>query len=193
MKQKEKVESWSREVYETLRVLIRTILAMLLVFTLAFRLSLVRGRSMEPTLLERDLLLVLSGTLCGDYAPGDVVILQRESLQLSQIVKRVIATEGQVVDIDFSTGAVYVDGQRLQEDYINEPTYRQEGVEFPLRVPEGCVFVMGDNRNHSTDSRDPRLGTVDTRYIIGKAVLLLFPGKTETSGPRDFGRIGGIG
>ena len=191
MKQKEKVESWSREVYETLRVLIRTILAMLLVFTLAFRLSLVRGRSMEPTLLERDLLLVLSGTLCGDYAPGDVVILQRESLQLSQIVKRVIATEGQVVDIDFGSGVVYVDGQRLHEDYVNEPTFTPEGMEFPLTVPEGCIFVLGDNRNHSSDSRHDQLGAVDVRCVIGKAVLRVFPGPDET-GHRSLSRIGAI-
>ena len=108
------------------------------------------------------------------------------------IVKRVIATEGQTVDIDFASGSVYVDGELLEEDYINEPTYVEEGTEFPLTVPGGSIFVMGDNRNHSSDSRSSDLGTVDTRYVIGRAVFLLFPGADETTGERDFGRIGGI-
>ena len=106
------------------------------------------------------------------------------------IVKRVIATEGQTVDIDFASGSVYVDGELLEEDYINEPTYVEEGTQFPLTVPEGSIFVMGDNRNHSSDSRSSDLGTVDTRYVIGKAVFLLFPGADEGTARRDFGRIG---
>ena len=110
----------------------------------------------------------------------------------SLIVKRVIATEGQVVDIDFLTGTVFVDGTPLHEDYINEPTYTAEGTEFPLTVPEGSVFVMGDNRNHSNDSRDARLGTVDTRYLIGRAVLVAFPGPDAATGERNYRRIGGI-
>ena len=85
-----------------------------------------------------------------------------------------------------------VDGELLEEDYINEPTYVEEGTEFPLTVPEGSIFVMGDNRNHSSDSRSSDLGTVDTRYVIGRAVFLLFPGADEATGQRDFGRIGGI-
>ena len=107
-------------------------------------------------------------------------------------MKRVIATEGQTVDIDFSTGSVYVDGMLLKEDYINELTLLEEGTEFPLTVPEGNIFVMGDNRNHSSDSRDSRLGTVDTRYVIGKAVFLAFPGPDAYTGKRYFGRIGVI-
>ena len=91
-----------------------------------------------------------------------------------------------------TSGAVYVDGELLEEDYINEPTYVEEGTEFPLTVPEGSIFVMGDNRNHSSDSRSSDLGTVDTRYVIGKAVFLLFPGADEATGQRDFGRIGPI-
>ena len=105
-------------------------------------------------------------------------------------VKRIIAVEGQTVDIDFTAGAVYVDGQLLEEDYIRQPTYLEEGLEFPVTVPEGCVFVMGDNRNDSDDSRDPELGPVDTRQILGRAVFLLFPGVTADTDKRDFGRIG---
>ena len=94
------------------------------------------------------------------------------------------------MDIDFEAGIVYVDGEALDEPYINEPTYMEEGTEFPLTVPEGCIFVMGDNRNHSSDSRDSRLGTVDTRCVLGKAVFLAFPGADDVTGKREFGRIG---
>ena len=83
-----------------------------------------------------------------------------------------------------------VDGQLLEEDYIRQPTYLEEGLEFPVTVPEGCVFVMGDNRNDSDDSRDPELGPVDTRQILGRAVFVLFPGVTADTDKRDFGRIG---
>ena len=105
-------------------------------------------------------------------------------------VKRVIATAGQTVDIDFNLGQVYVDGELLDEDYINDYTYREEGTVFPLTVPEGEVFLMGDNRNHSNDSRDSSLGTVDTRLLIGKAVFLVFPGRDYLTEQREFGRIG---
>ena len=81
----------------------------------------------------------------------------------------------------------------LHEEYISDKTFREEGTAFPLTVPEGSVFVLGDNRNHSNDSRDARLGTVDERYIIGRAVFLAFPGPDESTGERDYGRIGGIG
>ena len=130
--------------------------------------------------------------LYGDYQYGDVVVLRKESFLEEPIVKRVIATEGQIVDIDFLTGSVYVDGVLLKEDYINELTFTEEGMAFPLVVPEGSIFVMGDNRNHSNDSRDSRLGTVDTRYVIGRAVLLAFPGPDSVTGERDFGRIGPV-
>ena len=146
---------------------------------------------MRETLQEQDLLLVLNSALCGGYEPGDIVIAQRADFNGgAPIVKRVIATEGQTVDIDFAAGAVYVDGQLLEEDYIRQPTYLEEGLEFPVTVPEGCVFVMGDNRNDSDDSRDPELGPVDTRQILGRAVFLLFPGVTADTDKRDFGRIG---
>ncbi len=182
-----------REVYEWVRLLVCSVLAVVLVFTFAIRLIGVDGHSMVPTLQDGDRLLVLNDPLCGGYIPGDIVVLRKESFLPTPIVKRVIAAEGQVVDIDFVSGIVYVDGQRLHEDYVNELTFTTEGTEFPLTVPEGCVFVLGDNRNNSTDSRDVRLGTVDERYIIGRAVFLLFPGPDLVTKERDYGRIGVIG
>ncbi len=182
----------SRELYEWIQALVCSVLAVVLAFTFGARLIGVDGHSMVPTLQDGDRLLVLNSMLCGGYEPGDIVVLRKESFLPTPIVKRVIAAEGQVVDIDFGSGTVFVDGKRLHEDYINEPTYTPEGTEFPLTVPEGCVFVMGDNRNHSTDSRSDQLGTIDTRYIIGRAVFLVLPGPDAETGIRDYGRIGGI-
>ena len=181
-----------RDLYEWVQALVCSVLAVVLLFTFVIRLIGVDGHSMVPTLQDGDRLLVLSSLLYDDYAYGDIVVLRKSEFLEEPIVKRVIATEGQTVDIDFESGSVYVDGTLLDEPYVNELTFLQEGTEFPLTVPEGCVFVMGDNRNHSSDSRDARLGTVDTRYVIGKAVFLAFPGTDEDSEKRDFGRIGVI-
>ncbi len=191
---KEKSEkSEGRELYEWAQTLVCSVLVVVLVFTFIIRLIGVDGYSMVPTLQHGDRLMVLNSMLCRDYQPGDIVILRKNSFLPEPIVKRVIAAEGQLVDIDFNTGSVFVDGERLNEGYINEPTYTNDGTAFPLQVPEGSLFVMGDNRNASNDSRDARLGTVDTRYVIGRAVFLLFPGQDVTTGKRDFRRIGGIG
>ncbi len=187
-----KEKSWERELYEWVRALICSALAVILFFIFAARLIGVDGHSMVPTLQNGDRLLVLNAALCGGYEPGDIVVLRKESFLPTPIVKRVIATAGQVVDIDFASGMVYVDGLPCHEDYVNELTFTSEGTEFPLTVAEGSVFVMGDNRNHSTDSRDARLGTVDERYIIGRAVFLAFPGPDSITEARDYGRIGVI-
>ena len=181
-----------RDLYEWTQALVCSVLAVVLLFTFVVRLIGVDGHSMVPTLQDGDRLLVLNALWDSDYQYGDIVVLRKDTFMDEPIVKRVIATEGQTVDIDFASGSVYVDGELLVEDYINEPTYVEEGTQFPLTVPEGSIFVMGDNRNHSSDSRSSDLGTVDTRYVIGKAVFLLFPGADEGTANRDFGRIGPI-
>ena len=184
------VENSGKSAYEWVQALVCSVLAIVLLFTFGIRLIGVDGHSMVPTLQDGDRLLVLNSLLSNDYEYGDIVVLRKESFLTEPIVKRVIATEGQEVDIDFTTGTVYVDGEALDEPYINELTFLEEGTEFPLVVPEGSIFVMGDNRNHSNDSRDSRLGTVDTRYVIGKAIFLIFPGASEETGDREFGRMG---
>lgn len=189
---KEKKQWDGRELYEWVQALVCSVLTVVILFTFVIRLIGVDGRSMVPTLQHGDRLLVLNSMLYDDYKYGDIVVLRKETFMQDPIVKRVIATEGQKVDIDFANGCVYVDDELLMEDYINELTFLEEGTEFPLTVPENSVFVMGDNRNHSSDSRDSRLGTVDTRYVIGKAVFLAFPGPDQNSGERGFGRIGVI-
>ncbi|WP_295859927.1 signal peptidase I [uncultured Oscillibacter sp.] len=181
-----------RELYEWVRALVSAVTAVVLVFTFAVRMIGVDGHSMVPTLQNGDRLAVTAGLLAGTYRPGDIVVLRKDSFLDEPIVKRVIAVGGQTVDIDFSTGSVFVDGKLLNEPYINELTFREEGTRFPLTVPEGSIFVMGDNRNHSNDSRDARLGTVDTGYVIGRAVFLLYPGPDQAGGKRDLSRIGAI-
>ena len=189
-KKEEKPLSGAQEAYEWLQILIVALVTIILVFTFVGRITPVVGESMLPTLHEGDVMLIRDIGYT-DPQPGDIVVLTKEfDAARGPIVKRIIAVEGQTVDIDFTAGAVYVDGQLLEEDYIRQPTYLEEGLEFPVTVPEGCVFVMGDNRNDSDDSRDSALGPVDTRQILGRAVFLLFPGVTADTDKRDFGRIG---
>ena len=163
------------DLYLNVRVLVGMMAAFVLLFTFVVRIIVVSGPSMENTLIEQDLILVWSL----GYTPkqGDVVILTQESYQEDSIVKRVIAVEGQRVDIDYSTGTVFVDDVPLEEDYTKEqmliPPYG-EGNNH-VTVPEGCIFVMGDNRNNSADSRHPEIGIVDTRCVIGRGLAVLFP------------------
>ena len=144
--------------------------AMILVLLLVFRVVIVSGTSMNMTLLDGDYLLLLSNTFYRNPEQGDIIVVSKESFDDgAAFVKRVIATEGQTVDIDFDRGIVYVDGVALEEDYINHPTTTYGGVEFPLVVEDGCVFALGDNRGISKDSRYPDIGQIDTREILGRA------------------------
>ena len=178
--------------FDWVSAVVTAVLTVVLVFTFLAQLISVEGPSMQPTLYQGDRLIVLNRAFC-DFAAGDVVIVQQYNAPLSdRIVKRVIATEGQTVDIDFDAGVVYVDGTALEEPYIKENTYTPEGITFPLTLGENEVFLMGDNRNPSTDSRSSRLGPVDERYIVGKAVFLLVPGGDPETGEVDWGRIGPI-
>lgn len=191
MPEEKRPEQPGRGLYEWAQALVCSVLAAVVVFAFGARVVGVSGGSMRETLQNGDLLLVVNGFLCGDYERGDVVIAAKAAFENGEpIVKRVIATEGQTIDIDFDQGVVYVDGEALEEPYIREATHLAEGTEFPLTVPEGCVFLMGDNRNGSRDSREPTLGPVDTRCLIGRAVFLLLPGKTEGLELREWDRIG---
>lgn len=193
MQEQEKQTAKGRDLYEWVQSLVGSVLVVVAIFTFVIRMMGVDGHSMLNTLQHGDRLLVVNSMLYHDYKYGDIVILRKNGVfDDDPIVKRVIAVEGQTVDIDFAEGIVYVDGEALEEDYIREPTCTAEGTEFPLTVPEGSIFVMGDNRNGSSDSRDYRLGTVDTRYVIGKAAFLIFPGPDYETEKRDFKRIGVI-
>ena len=190
-------EDSGSSLFEWTRALVGAVLGVVLFFVIVAQMITVQGPSMQDTLYAGDKVLVLKSALCS-IESGDIVMIHQYNAQLNEtIIKRVIATEGQTVDIDYDTGTVYVDGVALEEDYIAERTYSDEGMAFPVTLGEGELFVMGDNRNHSTDSRSTMLGVVDERYVVGKAVLLLFPGRTAQylgelpgTGKRDLGRIG---
>lgn len=166
-----------------------------ILFTFCVRFVVVSGDSMFDTLVDGDYLLLVEDNFSGELERGDIVVAAMDRFRDgSPIVKRVIATEGQSVDINFVAGIVYVDGVALEEDYTFTPTNYPEGMKFPLVVEEGCLFLMGDNRNDSLDSRSTEIGLVDRREILGKAVFLMLPGDGSDKHPvaRDFGRIGGL-
>lgn len=163
----------------------------LLVLLLCLRVVIVSGPSMNKTLANGDWLLLLNNVVYPQPKQGDIVVASKDSFENGEpIIKRVIATEGQTVDIDFEAGIVYVDNVALDEPYTNTPTNIKEGMTFPLVVEKGCLFLMGDNRNASKDSRSTEIGLVDQREILGKAIFLLFPGTENPGDPREFDRIG---
>ena len=167
-------EKSRREIYDWIYCLSVALITCVVIFAFFIRLIDVRGTSMNPTLNNNDKMLV-SGLF---YEPkvGDVVVFKKDEYDPERaLVKRVIATEGQVINMDFDRGIVYVDGVPLEEDYIMEPTTNKIDFIGPQTVPEGCVFVMGDNRNASTDSRKKEIGMVDTRLILGKAYMVVYP------------------
>lgn len=184
---------WKKSAALYLHDLTYMIIIAILVFLFVFRVALVSGDSMYSTLVDGDYLLLLSNVFYKDPEPGDIIVISKKSYDNGNpIIKRVIATEGQIVDIDFDNGIVYVDGIPIQEDYIENLTTLQEGMGFPLLVEEGCLFVMGDNRQVSKDSRSPEIGLIDTREVLGKAILLIYPGEDDLTGQQEFNRIGAV-
>ena len=192
------------ETFTMLHDLVYILAAITLIFVFFFRLVGVSGSSMYPTLVDHDYLVLESNFLYRNIARGDIVVITapEEAGFDGPIVKRVIATGGQTVDIDFDAGVVYVDGEALEEPYVFEPTYRSYlemglGLEYPVEVPEGSVFVMGDNRNHSADSRYAPLGCVDESRILGRVLLRIIPGRQTNEegdivGGRELSRIGAV-
>lgn len=166
-----------------------------LVFTFFVRVITVDGSSMEPTLRQEDKLVLMSSLWYQEPERGDIVVARIPEFSPDPIVKRIIAVEGDVVDIDFEAGTVSVNGAVLEEAYVSEPThlhFSERGIVFPVEIGENCVFLMGDNRNHSYDSRFGAIGQVDQRNIVGKVICLMLPGTDEQTGSRDFERIGKI-
>mgnify|MGYP002577004975 FL=1 len=160
-------------ILEWYEALISAALVLVLIFSFFFRIIQVDGSSMVPTLVNGDKLIVWGA----GYTPqrGDVVIVDSYTSYGKPLVKRVIAKGGDTVSIDYATGTVAVNGEVLQEDYIAEPTYLGYDVTFPYTVPEGTVFVMGDNRNQSLDSRSTYVGCIDERDILGKVLVCFMP------------------
>ena len=174
----EQTNSRWKNLFDWVEELVFAVVIIALVFTFVCRIITVDGTSMQPNYNHGDRVLV-TGTAFG-IEQGDVVVVT--NVLEEPIIKRVIATEGQTVDIDRETKTVYVDGEAVDEtafglsNHITDLPYSSfEVLEFPQTVPEGCVFVLGDNRSVSEDSRYQRVGMIDRRNILGKAVLRLFP------------------
>lgn len=159
--------------FDAFDALTGAIVAVFLIFCFMFRAVGVSGTSMLPTLENEDWVAITSITDSVEY--GDIVVITQPWERDIPIIKRVIATEGQTVYIDFENGKVYVDGKMLEESYILEPTYTSFDIEFPLTVGKGEIFVMGDNRNGSLDSRSSKVGLVKEEYVLGKAVYRIYP------------------
>ena len=188
-----KKEGFKETVLLYLHDFVTWLVTILLIFLLLLRVVVVSGPSMNSTLIHGDYLLLINNVFYREPVQGDIVVFSKDAFHNGEpVIKRVIATEGQWVDIDFDAGIVYVNGTALEEPYTNTPTNIFEGVEFPLMVEEGCIFVLGDNRNESKDSRSPEIGQVDKREIMGKAIFLFLPGRDEVTKQMNFSRIGAL-
>ena len=162
------------DLYDWIQSLMVALVICIAIFIFAIRVVDVSGSSMWPTLLDGDKMLV--SNLFFKPRQGDVVVFKTDRYDPDKaLVKRVIATEGQEVSIDFERGVVYIDGSPVEEEYIAELTKTKLDFIGPQTVPEGCLFVMGDNRNASTDSRTKEIGMVDTRMVLGRAYYVIFP------------------
>jgi signal peptidase I len=158
---------------------------LLLLFVMLFRIVVVSGPSMKPTLYNGDYLIVLSSSVYTNPKVGDIVVISKDSFKNGEpIVKRVVATEGQSVLVE--EGKVYVDGVEQEGAYT--PTGYD--LNYPVTVAEGCIFVMGDNRAESKDSRSYEIGMIDTREVLGKVLIIALPAPNEFTQKRDFSRIG---
>lgn len=183
------------DIYALLHDLVYILAAITLIFVFFVRLVGVNGESMLPTLQDGDYLALQSNVIMGDLEYGDIIVARKlEFNQGEPIVKRVIATEGQTVLIDYDEKGeirVSVDGVVLNEPYINEVMEAKYPTPMEVNVEKGCIFVMGDNRNHSADSRYPAIGQIKLNQVLGKVLMIVLPGR-DASGSRDFGRIGTV-
>lgn len=179
------------EIISFTEVLMITFFCVMLAFTYLLSIVTVEGDSMETTLNSGERVIV--SQLCSHPKTGDIVVayagqvitINDEGIIFSStglqkiIIKRVIAAEGQTIDIDFKRGEVYVDGELLKEDYVTLGlTHNDDGAfsgQYPLTIPEGYYFVMGDNRPISRDSRSSYLGLVSRKEIMGKVLFRISP------------------
>ncbi len=202
-----KLMKFANDFIELLESVLTSIFVILLIFAYFMRPVTVDGMSMFPTLNNGDQLIMYR--LFYQPKPGDIVVVSNEEGHVlnsdgeavssgralnENLIKRVIAVEGQTIRVDASAGAVYVDDVKLDEPYIAELTLTDDGAfSYPITIPEGYMFVMGDNRNHSTDSRSAMVGIVDTEDALGKAYFRYRPAEPEADDTWEKGTIGFIG
>lgn len=187
VKAKTRAQNGKMELYDWVQCIIFALIAGIMVFLFIGRQIQVVGPSMQNTLFTGDRVIV--SNLFYTPEAGDIVVVQTDTFGGDPLIKRVIATAGQTVDIDFQLGIVYVDGVALEEDYIAEATFMRDDFQGEITVPEGHVFIMGDNRNQSTDSRSNKVGCVDVRRVIGKVLIIAIPG-ADLSGSASWSRFG---
>ncbi|MBE6935195.1 MAG: signal peptidase I [Ruminococcaceae bacterium] len=162
-----------RELFDWSEALVTALILIVVLFAFFVRSIGVSGDSMIHTLHNGDGLIV--SNLFYEPKAGDIVVMTKKTFMKDSFVKRIIATEGQTVDMDFEKGIVYIDGEPQYEPYLREQMWKSDDFEGPITVPDGHIFVMGDNRNGSTDSRSDLCGTVDERYIVGRVLLRIWP------------------
>lgn len=170
-----------KNIFDMVEIITMSVVIVFILVSFVFRLASVNGKSMYPTLKNGEILLL--SNLFYEPKTGDIIVFQQSNIETRlfdyPLVKRVIATEGQTIEFDFEHWKVKVDGVELEEDYINyikeEYMRRLDIKENTIVVPEGYIFVMGDNRNNSTDSRDSRVSFIRKDEVLGKALLRLFP------------------
>ena len=184
---KEKILRHRKDIFDWLDIVVSAVIAVIVIFCFLFRVVTIQGESMENTLYNNERVIITN--MFYEAKQGDIVVISRNThnsaTEVTQgpIIKRVIATEGQYVDIDFVKGKVYVGYDlanmvELDEPYTKTLTTKKADIDFPVYVDEGCVFVLGDNRNDSMDSRYSSIGDnglIDTRYILGHAIFRIFP------------------
>ena len=168
---KKKVRETKLDVFEVFEAIIAALVVITILFTFVFRVVNVDGSSMKPTLHNKDKIVV--STVGYEPQKGDIVVISETKNMNEPLVKRIIAVGGDEVDINFTTGIVTVNG--TEEDYTHELTTQQFDIAFPITVPEGTVFVLGDNRGNSLDSRSTRVGCIDERLVVGKVLFRFFP------------------
>lgn len=176
---KTKADAAVDSILEWIETIVLAVFAMILIMSFVIKYVTVSGDSMNDTLFSGDRLVVSSFL----YTPeaGDIVVVNSEVMQ-ETIIKRVIAVGGQAVQINYEESTVTVDGELMSEDYVSQPmsdtggfdksAFDEETGVYNYVVPTGCVFLMGDNRNHSTDSRV--IGVVNESEIVGKVVFRFY-------------------
>ncbi len=169
----EKTGAVASVIYDACDSLKGAIITVFLIFALAFRVVGVDGDSMNNTLQNGDWLAVSGVTVNLDR--GDIVVVNQPWERNVPIIKRVIGVEGDTVDIDFEEGKVFVNGEEIYEPYIADKTTLSYDVVFPVTVGKDKIFVMGDNRNDSLDSRSSKIGMIDVHYVLGKALFRFYP------------------
>lgn len=162
-----------KSVFDWVSSIMAAFVVIFLIFAFAFRVVQVSGESMTKTLDNGDWLLV--SNIENDIRFGDIVVADSPNYDGGPVIKRVIGVEGDEIFIDYDKGVVYVNGEILEEPYAKTLTTKSYDIEFPVKVPEDCVFLMGDNRNGSLDSRSTKIGMVDEKYVLGRVLMRVFP------------------